>query len=149
MGEIRLFTCMAPEDTPSKEHLKLALTAFNEYDFGPISGETGIPGLKLDFKQGLRLLIPKGNWHVCITDYDTETLFFDDDVSDVQLISMEKYYIHWSIDIWKDGTPVFSHVFEPEGQEVFFLFLHTALGDNLAMLPYVRAFQKKYNCKVS
>ena len=149
MGEIRLFTCMAPEDLPSEEHLKAALHAFSEYDAGPVSGETGIPGLKIDFKQGLRILIPEGSWHVRVTDRDTDTLFFDEDVSDVQLVSMEKYYIHWSIDIWKDGAPVFSHVFDPEGQEIFFFFAHTALGDNLTMLPYVRAFQKKYNCKVS
>ncbi len=146
---IRLFTCMAQEDIPSDNHLKAALGAFQAYQVGPISGETGIPGLKIDFKRGLRIRIPKGNWHVRITDFDTETLFFDDDVSDLQLVSMEKYYIHWSIEIWKDGTPVFSHIFDPEGQEIFFLFAHTALGDNLAMLPYIRAFREKYHCKVS
>ena len=143
---IRLFTCMAQEDIPSDKHLKAALGAFQAYQVGPISGETGIPGLKIDFKRGLRIRIPKGNWHVRITDFDTETLFFDDDVSDLQLVSMEKYYIHWSIEIWEDGTPVFSHIFDPEGQEIFFLFAHTALGDNLAMLPYVRAFREKYHC---
>ncbi len=149
MGETRLFTFMSPEDAPSENHLKSALKAFEKYPVGPISGETGIPGLNIDFRLGLRIKLPEGNWHVLITDCDTETVFFDNDVSNLQLISMEKYYIHWFIKIWKDGTPVFSHIFDPSEQEVFFLFPHKALGDNLAMLPYIRAFREKHHCKVS
>ena len=31
---------------------------------GGVAGETGIPGLKLDFRAGLRLEVPKGAFHV-------------------------------------------------------------------------------------
>ena len=60
----------------------------------PILGETGIKGLLLDFNSGLRLQVPEGNWHIRITDVDSHLVLLDKDVSQVVLISLEKYYIH-------------------------------------------------------
>ena len=57
-------------------------------DAGPIKGETGIEGLRIDFNAGLRLRVPKGNWHICISDDDSEFVFFDEAVSEKVLISM-------------------------------------------------------------
>lgn len=150
MTAVRYFTCKPPEDMPSRENLRVQMDAFRNLEefAGPLEGETGISGLRLDFRHGLRLMVPEGAWHVTIRDMDTETLFFDEDVSDTLLISLEKYYIHWAIDIHRNGEMVFSHIFDPEGQEVIFNFCHKAMGDVLAFLPYARAFQRKHGCRV-
>ena len=113
-----------------------------------ITGETGIDGLLIDFNYGLRLQIPEGNWHVRIVDADSEYVFFDDDISAVTLISVEKYYIEWEIAIWLDGEPVFYHQFDPRGQHVHFK-LNRAIGDNITLLPYIEAFRQKFDCTVS
>ena len=63
----------------------------------PICGETGIDGLRLDFNFGLRLDVPEGNFHVRIGDDDREQIFFDRDISNVQLVSVEKFLINWHI----------------------------------------------------
>ena len=47
-----------------------------DFDAGPIAGETGIDGLRIDFNAGLRLRVPKGNWRIRILDYDSEFVFF-------------------------------------------------------------------------
>lgn len=150
MGTVRYFTCKRPEDMPSRDEWKAQIRAFQAMEgfAGPVRGETGIPGLRMDFNLGLRLVVPEGSWHVAISDYDTETVFFDDDVSDVQLVSMEKYYVHWSVEVSRDGIPVFSHVFDPAGQEVIFFCCHKALGDALAFLPYARLFRERHSCRL-
>lgn len=116
---------------------------------GGITGETGIPGVRLDFNNGLRLQIPAGLFHVRISDYDSKMVFFDEDVQEQILISAEKFYIHWQIDIWLEEQQVFSHIFDPTGQQVFLVFLSRALGDNLAFWPYIRAYQEKFHGSVT
>lgn len=150
MGAIRYFTSRSPEDMPSGRELRAQIDAFQGLaDFaGPVAGETGIPGLRLDFNFGLRLLVPEGEWHVTIRDWETETLFFDEDVSEVLLISLEKYYVRWEIRVQKRGVPVFSHIFEPRGRIVVFYCCHKALGDTLAFLPYARAFREEHRCRL-
>ena len=115
----------------------------------PISGDTGIKGVLLDFNCGLRLQIPKGNWHVSISDGASGVIFFDDDASQITLVSMEKFYVEWEIAIWRDGEPVFYHLFDPTSQRVHFIFAQPTLGDNIVMLPYVEAFRKQFDCEVS
>jgi len=115
---------------------------------GELYGDTGIDGLKLDFNFGLRLDIPQGNWHVKISDYDNEQIFFDEDISDTRLIASEGYFIYWQVEVFKDGEKVFEHNFDPTGQRILIFMRSSALGDNLALLPHVREFQKKYDCEI-
>ena len=116
---------------------------------GPVRGETGVDGLRLDFNDGLRLEVPKGKFHVRISDADSEMVFFDDDVSGVRLQSMEKFYVRWQIDVHRGGALVFSHTFDPTGQQVFFVDCSTLLGDSLVVIPYLRAFREQYGARVS
>ena len=115
----------------------------------PLVGETGIDGVLLDFNVGLRLQIPEGNWHVRITDGDSGLLFVDRDVSCQTLVSLEKFYIEWEVALWLDGEPVFYHRLDPTDQNVHFRFETAALGDNIALLPYVEEFRQTFGCRVT
>lgn len=116
---------------------------------GGITGETGIAGVRLDFNNGLRLQIPTGSFHVRISDYDSGMVFFDEDVQEKILVSAEKFYIHWQIDIWLEGHQIFSHTFDPTGQRVFFVFMSPALGDNLAFWPYIKEYLETFHGTVT
>lgn len=119
-----------------------------EKNAGSIANITDIPNLKIDFNAGLRIQIPAGNFHVKIIDYDSEIVFFDDNISEKTLISAEKYYIRWRIDIQLNGDDVFSHVLDLEGQDVCFFMAGAALGDMIAVLEYLPEFQRQYKCHV-
>lgn len=121
---------------------------FKELYENELYGETEIDGLKIDFNFGLRLDVPEGNWHVRISDFDSETIFFDEDISNTRLISSEGYYIHWHIEVFHDGVLTFEHVFDPSGQEVLIYSRTIAIGDTLSFLPYVDEFRRVHNCKV-
>lgn len=130
---------------PSKELLSLCHRT--EKEAGPIWGETGIPGLYLDFNAGVRLEIPEGEWYVRISDADSSTVFLEMDVSNQILISLEKKRIPWRVDVAKDGVWVFSHTLDYEGQCVCFN-LGDTLGDVATVLPYIRKFAHAHHCRV-
>ena len=121
-------------------------------DFGelrPLAIQTTYPGLAFDFNCGMRLQIPKGNWHVKIIDYDSEIVCFDEDVSDVFLVSLEKFFVRWAFALWLDGQFVFSHIFEPKDRLVHFYFIPSGMGDRIALFPYMEEFRRKWSCKAS
>ena len=122
---------------------------FVRYDelAGGIKGDTGIDGLKIDFNAGVRIEVPAGDWHVKVTDDDSGQVFFDDDVSEQVLISMEQYFIRWHIEIAQAGTMVFSHIYDVTGQTVCFVLEGNVLGDIIMLLPYIRAFVRKWKCR--
>ncbi len=130
------------------EHHEQINPNFKDTYEGELYCDTGIDGLKIDFNFGLRLEIPEGNFHVKISDFDSEQIFFDADISNTRLISSEGYFIRWKVEVFHEGEKVFDHIFDPSGQRIFIFMRSTALGDNLALLPYVREFQKKYDCKL-
>ena len=116
----------------------------------PIAGETGIDGLRLDFNFGLRLDVPEGNFRVRIGDVDGGQIFFDEKLSDVSLISVEKYFIRWRVEVFHGDTKIFEHVLDLNGQNVTVVFVEgLGLGDKLAFLPYLDALQKVHGCRVS
>ena len=116
----------------------------------PVCMETGIDGLRFDFNFGLRLEIPKGNFHVRIGDFNTEQIFFDRDISDMQLISVEKFLIHWHIEVFRDGLKVFEHKFNVKDRRVLIAFKNeAALGDTLAVLPLILEFERRTGCKLT
>ena len=66
---------------------------------GAVAGETGVEGLRLDFRCGLRLEVPEGDYHVRLTDGETGVVLFEDDVSGALLVSDEKYLIPWHVEV--------------------------------------------------
>ena len=123
---------------------------FSEETFeSKIYGETGIDGLRLDFNFGLRLDIPKGNFHVRVSDADTGKIFFDKFISGVRLLSVENYFVRYHVDIFLDGKNVFSHTLNLEDQPVALVCGERfVIGDLLSFMPYFREFQIINRCKL-
>ena len=146
----RIFKC-SDENYP-QALMSAWLEKFQEIAAPPesILGETEVEGLRIDFNCGLRLQVPylgTDSLKVVIGNAMSGETYFDEDVSGVILVSFEKYFIPWQIDIFFQGTQVFSHTFNPEGMEVFFKFPTTAMGDAIALLPYVADFIRRWKCK--
>ena len=115
----------------------------------PVLGRTEIIGLNLDFNFGLRLEVPRGNFHVRIGDFDSGTTFLDEDLSNVRLISVEKQFIRWQVEVFYDGEEIFSHVLDLEGQPVMIVARLNGLGDVISLLPYFREFRRRHGCNLT
>lgn len=152
MQEVRYFSCREYIHTDIQRffHEQLAFFAQLEAMLGDVTGETAVPGLRLDFNCGLRLQVPQGDYHVRISDYDSCKVFLDEDASDVLLISVEKYYIHWQVEVWQAGELVLAHVFTLEpGTKVHFINVSGAIGDTVVFLPYIAAMQQRYGIRAT
>ncbi|MBR0061110.1 MAG: autotransporter strand-loop-strand O-heptosyltransferase [Selenomonadaceae bacterium] len=115
----------------------------------PLAVQTTFEGLSFDFNMGLRLQIPAGNWHVTIFDCDSAEIFFNESLSDTLLISLEKFFVRWGFIIRLDGEIVFTHKFSPEDKKIHVYFPSSGMGDRIVYFPYMEAFRKTWNCKVS
>lgn len=109
-----------------------------EKEIGCIKLDTDIVGLRIDFNGGIRVSVSAGNWHVTISDDDSGIIGYDNDISESVLISAEKYFVRWKIDVCKDGELVFSHVLDLSGEKVYFFLAGNALGDTIAVFTYLR-----------
>ena len=109
----------------------------------------GLDGVRFDFNLGLRLFIPEGNWHVKISDNASKIVLFDQDISDTLLISAEKFFIRWEIELSLNGQKVFHHIFNAEGKKVHFQFFETGMGDHLGLFPWIETFRRFHHCKTS
>ena len=138
----------APRLWPYPNQLKPGI--FKDYgELAPLTIRTTFQGLAFDFNCGMRLQIPAGNWHVKIFDHDSEVLCFDEDASDVLLISLEKFFVRWEFFLWLDGQLVFHHLYDPTDENVHFAFPTSGMGDRIVLFPYMEEFRKKWKCKVS
>ena len=126
--------------------LKKVYRVSQEFLESEIYGEADSHGLKLDFNFGLRLDVPEGNFHVIISDLDTEQIYFDEYISDCRLISVENYFIRWHVEVFLDEEKIFTHTLNLEGKTVAIKFVSSRLGDTLAILPYLREFKKIHRC---
>ncbi|MBQ7453981.1 MAG: autotransporter strand-loop-strand O-heptosyltransferase [Selenomonadaceae bacterium] len=125
---------------------KLPKNFFDE----PLAMDTDVDGLRMDFNFGLRLDVPHGNFHVIIGDFDSGEIFFDADISDARLISVEQFFIRWHVEVFLDGRKIFQHTLDLQGQPVLISFdKKNALGDLIALLPYVREFKRRHGCELS
>jgi len=147
---IKYITLQDISDDLARENYERQIEFFTHIDLalGDVQGDTGIPGLKLDFNCGLRLKVPKGNFHVKISEYMAGKAIVDEAASEIMYVSVEKYFISWQVEIFQNGEKVFEHLFNPRGQKIFMLSLSRLLGDNICFLPYVDACRKYYEAEV-
>ena len=113
-----------------------------------IPTQEGPLGIRYDFNDGARVLLPKGKWHVQIEDAESDNIIFACDSGAGWVLSAKKYYIPFRIKVWIQGEkdPVLNHTLDLSGKEVQIKFPVGTLGDIIGWLPYAEKFQKKHNC---
>ena len=76
--------------------------------------QEGPLGIRYDFNDGARVLLPKGKWHVQIEDDETDNIIFACDADEGWVLSTKKYYIPFRIRVWVRGEkePVLNHTLD-------------------------------------
>ena len=59
-----------------------------------------------------------------------------------------QYYEDWTINVYLDDEIVYTEKLNLKGSRVYIAIDSSALGDNLAWVPYIDEFRKKHNCHV-
>lgn len=110
----------------------------------------GPENIRFDFNHGARVLLPEGDWHVEISDEDTDNILFTGDVTQGWVTSTKKYYVRFRIKVWKRGnhSPLLDHTLNLEGQPVLISFPVGTLGDLIGWVPYAERFRQLRHSKV-
>ena len=114
--------------------------------------QIGTKGIRFDFNDGCRLVLPEGQWHVELRDLDTGNILYQTDIGAGHINSTKRYYLRCRIEVWaKDhlSESVFIHDYAAKDREVLVQFPIGTLGDTLGWFPYAVKFQEQHGCKLT
>jgi len=115
-----------------------------------IPTQQGPDGIRFDFNDGARVLLPKGQWHVELWDEDTGNVLFACDPDEGWVTSTKKFYVRFRIKVFKRGevSPVLDHTLDLANRDVLITFPVGTLGDLVGWVPYAERFREQHQCRL-
>lgn len=113
--------------------------------------QSGPMGLRYDFNDGCRVLLPEGerNWRVRLSDLDTGNPLFDGVLKEGRVNSSKRYFLRLRLEVWSGEDLVLTHDYDATGREVMIQLPVGTLGDSLGWFPYALRFQQVHGCRVT
>jgi autotransporter strand-loop-strand O-heptosyltransferase len=114
-----------------------------------IPTQEGPAGLRYDFNDGCRIVLPEGEWRVILRDAVTANVLFETQIAAGTVASSKKYYVPFEIEICSKGVEVLRHRLDLTGRKVLVHLPVGTLGDTLGWFPYVAKFERKHACELT
>jgi autotransporter strand-loop-strand O-heptosyltransferase len=113
--------------------------------------QTGPKGLRFDFNDGCRVLLPESEhpWRVRLSAFDTSNVLFESELKSGRINSTKRYFVRFRIQVWQQDASVFTHDFSATGREVLIRFPVDTLGDPLGWFPYAVKFKERHGCRLT
>jgi autotransporter strand-loop-strand O-heptosyltransferase len=113
----------------------------------------GAEGVRFDFNQGCRLLLPpreSGSWRARLLDLDTGNILFETETKGGTINSAKRWFVRFRVEVWAldDGVAeprdVLSHDYDAAGRDVLIQFPVGTLGDSIAWFSYACRFGARH-----
>jgi autotransporter strand-loop-strand O-heptosyltransferase len=113
--------------------------------------QQGAKGLRFDFNDGCRVLLPESDhpWRVRLSDLDTGNILFETELKAGHVNSTKRYYLRPRVEAWQAGERVFVHDYSAADREVLIQFPVGTLGDPLGWFPYAVKFKEQHRCRLT
>jgi autotransporter strand-loop-strand O-heptosyltransferase len=113
--------------------------------------QEGFGGLRFDFNDGCRVVLPEGPhpWRIRLTDLDTGNILFETELKSGRVNSTKRYYVRFRIEAWQQGQSVFVHEYAATDREVLIQFPVGTLGDTVGWFPYAVKFKERHGCRLT
>ena len=157
-GDIKIEPSETEEQASSSSSSKVIAPPENplvEAQTPPFAKAPGLPtqisplGIRFDFNDGCRVLLPKGDWRVRISDIDSGNILFETIILEGYINSSKRYYVRFKLEVWDKEQLVLSHEYSAQNQKVLVQLPVGTLGDIIGWFPYAVKFQKQHNCQLS
>ena len=129
------------------------LGALEEKDAPDAPTQIGPLGLRFDYNQGARVLLPKAErpWRVRFTDLDTFSILYDVRIEAGLVRTMRIHYLRCRIEVWAgdEAEPVLRHDYDAAGRRVLIQFPTRTLGDNIAWFSAAERFRERHRCNLT
>ena len=113
--------------------------------------QEGPAGIRFDFNDGCRVVLPQGDgdWRVLLRDTATANPLFETQIPAGVVASSKKYYVPFEIEVWSQGKEVFRHRLDLTGRKVLVHLPVGTLGDTLGWFPYIAKFERQHRCELT
>jgi autotransporter strand-loop-strand O-heptosyltransferase len=116
-----------------------------------IPTQAGAGGLRFDFNDGCRVMLPEAEhpWRVRLSDLDTGNILFETEVKAGRINSSKRYFIRFRLEVWQNGESRFVHEYSASDRDVLIQFPVGTLGDPMGWFPYAVKFQERHSCRLT
>src|ERR1700757_642934 len=85
-----------------------------------IPTQEGPKGLRFDFNDGCRVLLPGigGLWKVRLTDLDTGNILYETETNSGRINSTARYFIRFRLEVWLNNESVLVHDYSAKDRVV-------------------------------
>lgn len=113
--------------------------------------QIGPKGLRFDFNDGCRVLLPESEhpWQVRLSDLDTGNILYQTEIKAGSVNSSKRYYVRFRLEVGQQGENLLSHDYDVADRKVLIRFPVETLGDTIAWLPYAVKFQDQHKCRLT
>jgi len=127
------------------------VAAANIDDPPEIPTQQGPGGLRFDFNDGCRVMLPESThpWRVRLSDLDTGNVLYETEIKGGRVNSSARYFVRFRLEVRQHDELLISHDYNAADREVLIRFPVETLGDTIAWLPYVEKFQKLHGCRLT
>ncbi len=111
--------------------------------------QIGPLGIRYDFNDGCRVLLPEGKWRVRISDIDTGNILFETRLQAGRINSAKRYFVRFRLQVWAEEVLVLTQDYSAAGQEVLVQLPVGTLGDTIGWFPYAVKFKELHGCRLT
>ena len=111
--------------------------------------QEGPKGIRFDFNLGCRVVLPEGEWRICLRDLDTGNILFESKNTGAFVTSAKRYFVRFRIEIWDHGEKLLTHDYDAADHDVLVQFPVGTLGDTMGWFPYAVKFQQRHLCRLT
>jgi autotransporter strand-loop-strand O-heptosyltransferase len=118
----------------------------------PSPTQEGPGGIRFDFNNGCRILLPEAQhpWRVRLSDLDTGNVLFETTFKGGGVNSTKRYYIRFRLEVWQQDKLAFAHDHSCQDREILIQFPVGTLGDTMGWFPYAVKFKEKHpGCRLT
>ena len=118
----------------------------------PVPTQEALHGVRFDFNDGCRVVLPEGEWHVVLRDDETDNVLFETDIGAGVVTSAKKYFVSFEVQVQQRGKhadAAFVHRYDAKDRDVLIQFPVGTLGDLMGWFPYAVKFQRKHGCRLT
>jgi autotransporter strand-loop-strand O-heptosyltransferase len=113
--------------------------------------QQGAQGIRFDFNDGCRVMLPEGKapWRIRLSDLDTGNILYETELKAGRVNSTKRYFVRGRIEVSAEGKQIVAHDYSAKDREVLVQFPVGTIGDTLGWFPYAVKFQREHQCRLT
>lgn len=114
--------------------------------------QLGPRGLRYDFNEGCRVVIPEQEQplRIRLSDIDTGNILYETELKAGRINSAKRYFVRFRVEVFEKDKSVFSHDYTTVDHDIAIHFPVGTLGDTLGWFPYAVKFKEKHpDCRLT